>query len=395
MFNSDMEQVQLRQRLPELAIISIFLLAVTTPLLGWLLGKDLFYSEAEKRELISFPEIGQYQSITGFSRAFDDYYQDHFGMREWFIHRYQREVDKRFGATGFADVVEGGDGWFFYAGDGLLEDLRGELHFSDKQRQLFWNRMEEREEWLGARGVAYIFLVAPDKQSIYPEYLPLSLRQTMGESRLDQLLAAKPQGKSQTLLDIRSRLQREKGEHVLYDRSDTHWNLRGSSYAYRAIVERTQTLFPAFISRPDFHFAPRLSYLPGGDLAQMIGRSKEIAEGRPVLMTTAFSGVEKPLPEEIADLVTLPALQAQYSENQRGQLRVLVLHDSFFNQLRPFVSETYASVLYLWKYADRKTLGFFTEKRMTDLIEIYEPDLVIEETVERRLPRFLFPYVEE
>ncbi len=68
---------------------------------------------------------------------------------------------------------------------------------------------------------------------------------------------------------------------------------------------------------------------------------------------------------------------------------MLVLHDSFFNQLKPFVSESFGEVLYVWQYYDATTLVFFNKDKLSALLDIYQPDFVIEETVERYLGRFL------
>ena len=376
-----MDSALIRYRLPQVAIVVIFLLALSLPLLLWLVQKDILYSEAEKRELLPLSGLTSQQSITGFTHGFDQYYQDHFGLREWFIHRYQRELSKRFGTTGVQDVVEGLENWLFFSSDHLLEDLEGKHHFSQKNEQLFWQKLQQNETWYRERGAAYIFLITPDKQSIYSEYLPRILQQTKKESRLDHLLAGKPPEERKVVLDIRARLLEGKSEGRLYDMTDTHWNHRGAYFAHQAIVERSRALFPDFQVRADFHFHRGLHYLPGGDLATMIGRSKSMPEGRPLLETTAFTAVEQPLPGQLADLLVQPSLQPQYSLNKNGQLRVLVLHDSFFNQLRPFVSESYAEVLYIWEQYDTK--------KLTELMELYQPDLVIEEIVERHLPRFL------
>ncbi|MCF8057284.1 MAG: hypothetical protein K9K37_11690 [Desulfocapsa sp.] len=378
-----MDSALIRHRLPQVAIILVFLFALSLPLLIWLFQKDLVYSEAEKRELLPLSRLTMQQSITGFTHTFDQYYQDHFGLREWFIHRYHREARKRFGATGVVDVVEGLDNWLFFSSDNLLEDIEGKHHFSQKDEQLFWQKLEQKEAWYGKMGAAYIFMVTPNKQSIYSEYLPKVLQQAKKETRLDHLLAGKPAEERKVLLDIRPRLLEGKGEGRLYDMADTHWNQKGAYLAHQAIVERTRALFPDFQGRSDFHFVKGLHYLPGGDLATMIGRSKSMPEGRPVLDTTDFTAVEKPLPRQLADLLALPALQPQYSQNKKGQLRVLVLHDSFFEQLQPFVSESFGEVLYLWKYYDTEHLK--------ELMALYQPDLVIEEIVERHLPRFLYP----
>lgn len=378
-----------RNRLVDSAIILIFLVALSAPLLTWLAGKDIFYSEVEKRELQPFPSITRQDSITGFSRAFDDYFQDHFGLREWLIHRYQREVRKRFGISGVPVVVEGRDGWYYFSGERSIDDLKGDVRFSKEDEQLFWRKLSQKEEWFKKRGAAYIFLVAPNKQSIYPEYLPLHYLQGKKASRLDQLLAARPQKAGQTFLDIRSRLSQGKSMMRLYDKSDTHWNYQGAYLAYQAIMERTQSLFPDFQVPDSFQFAPMWGEYIGGDLALMMGRRKSIVEKRPILERRDFISVRKELGPQLTNLLTLRQLKPFYSEKQSGKLRVLVLHDSFFNHLKPFMGESFGEVLYIWQYYDKATLEFFSSNNLAALMEIYQPDLVIEETLERYLPRFL------
>ena len=76
-----------RNRLTDLALMLVFLAALFVPLLSFLLQKNVQYSEVEKRELQTFPVLADQHSITGFTRSFDAYFQDHFGLREWFIHR--------------------------------------------------------------------------------------------------------------------------------------------------------------------------------------------------------------------------------------------------------------------------------------------------------------------
>ncbi len=390
-----MNQYPTRNRLVDSAIILVFLVALLAPLLIWLVQKDVFYSEVEKRELQSFPSISRQDSITEFSRAFDDYFQDHFGLREWLIHRYHREVRKRFGMSGVPYVVEGRDGWFYFSGERVLDDLKGRLRFSEEDAQLFWQKLAQKEAWFKKRGAAYIFWVAPNKQSIYPEYLPLHYQQLKKESRLDQLLAARPKKSGQAFLDVRSYLSQEKSKMRLYDKSDTHWNYQGAYLAYQALMERTESLFPDFQARDSFHFAPMWENHVGGDLALMIGRRKSIAEKRPTVETNDFTSVEKELGAQLTDLLTLEQLEPFYSEKKTGSLRVLVLHDSFFNHLKPFMGESFAEVLYVWQYYDMATLEFLSSKNLAALMDIFQPDLVIEETVERFLPRFLLTNVHD
>ncbi len=384
-----MEPNPSRNRPVELAIIVIFMLALVSPLLLWTFQKDVSYSEAEKRELQTFPLLRDQKSITGFSRAFDGYFQDHFGLREWLIHRYHRELKKHFGVSGVPLVLEGWDDWLFFSGDRVLDDLKGHLRFSEEQGQRFWQLLADKEAWLKKRGIAYIFMVAPNKQSIYPEYLPLHYQQLKKSSRLDRLLAARPVGSNATLVDVRTPLKEKKATTRLYDKSDTHWNYQGAVVAYQGLMERTRMLFPDFQPPEAFRFREGWRNGKGGDLSLMIGRYQTTREDRPVVDIRNFTTVKKPLSPELAELLTLRQLKPLYTENRKGQLRVLVLHDSFFNTIRPFTSETFRQGLYVWQYYDTSTLEFFNQDHLTRLLDIYQPDLVIEETVERFLPRFL------
>ena len=384
-----MQKNPTRNRPIELAIILIFTIALFAPLLTWTLQKDVLYSEAEKRELQPFPAITHQQSITGFTREFDSYFQDHFGLREWLIHRYHREIKKRFGISGVPLVVEGSDGWLFFSGDRILDDLKGNLHFSEEEKQRFRHLLAEKKAWLKKRGAAYIFMVGPNRQNISPEYLPLHYQQLKEASRLDQLLAGGPDDIGESLLDVRPFLRRKKSETRLYDKSDTHWNYQGAFLAYQALMERTRTLFPDFQPRERFHFIPDWQTGKGGDLALMSGNSQATVEQRPMVDTRDFTTVEKALAKELTSLLYPPQLKPFYSEKKTGQLRVLVLHDSFFNTISPFSCESFREALYVWQYYDATTLEFFNRENLTALLDIYQPDLVIEETVERFLPRFL------
>ena len=140
-----MNQFFTQNKLVDPLIIGIFLLALFTPLVTWVAQKDVKFSEVEKRPLQPFPVIGEQKSITGFTRAFDSYFKDHFGFRNWLIHRYQREINKRFDMSGVAYVVVGLDNWLFLNSRGMAEDLQGRLRFSRKEEQKIWHILEKKK----------------------------------------------------------------------------------------------------------------------------------------------------------------------------------------------------------------------------------------------------------
>ncbi len=384
-----MNQTPTSPKLVDSLIISIFLIALVAPLLIWALEKDVFFSDTEKRKLQHFPEINVQQSITEFTHSFDSYFQDHFGLREWLISRYQHEASKRFGVSGVPNVIEGSEGWLFLSFGDTVKDLKGKLQFSKAETESFWNLLIEKEDRLKDQGIAYIFLIAPNKQSIYPEYLPDFYQSPSKKaSRLDQLLAVKPPHGGESLLDIRHRIIQKKSRTRLYDKSDTHWNIQGAYLAHIALLGRVQELFPDVRLQNSIESPPLWKDAPGGDLAVMIGKEDTIIEQKPVLNTTNFSAFYPPMSHAVTELLQSPQLGILYSAKEKRPLNVLVLHDSFFEILKPTISESFGRVLYVTRYKNDATMDFFDESKLQDLITLYKPDLIIEELVERNLTRF-------
>lgn len=377
-----------QNRLTNLLIIALFLAAILTPFSIWVVQKDVSFSEVEKRKLNNFPEL-QKQSIPEFTHAFDSYFQDHFGLREWLINRYHREASKRFGVSGVPDVVEGREGWLYLSHNSMLDDLKGRLGFSDPEKKAFWNYLLTKEAWFDERNIAYIFLVAPNKQSIYPEYLPSYFLSSPKPSRLDELLSTRPVHGGTSLLDVRSALRLEKLNSRLYNKSDSHWNAQGAYLAYLAIMKRTQLLFPEVQAQEEFHFLQKWENTPGGDLAEMTGKKNATVEQRPVVNTEKFTSALKNIGEPLTDFFILSQLQVYQTTKTNRSLKVLVLHDSFFGILSPFISESYGDVLFANRYQNDATSTFLTESKLKELVTMFKPDLVIEELVERNLPNFI------
>lgn len=384
-----MNQDPTPQRSVDFLIIALFLGALLIPLVLWLTQKDVSFSDVEKRALQPFPGMHDHRSITAFTHAFDSYFQDHFGLREWLIHRYQREARKRFGISGVADVVKGNDNWLYLSSGCILDDLKGKIEFSETEKELFWNHLIEKENWLRESGIAYIFLVAPNKQTIYPEFLPDHYQFPREASRLDRLLAAKPDHGGESLLDVRSSLQLEKARTQLYFKSDTHWNAHGGFIAYREILKRSQFVFPEIQVPNTIRFKTQRADMSDGDLAVMMGEKDSTKEQIPVLDTGAFTATPRRPGREITDIIPSPLLQTSCTGREDGRLRVLVLHDSFFNILKPYISESYGEVLYVTRYRNGATMQLFTHRTLKELVTLYKPDIVIEELVERNLQRFL------
>ena len=134
--------------------------------------------------------------------------------------------------------------------------------------------MEKRRDWLAARGIKYLFVIPPDKQTVYPEFLPAWLANTVAANRatkLDQFLQYMKAGSTVEILDLRAPLIEAKKIAPTYLQNDTHWNLFGGFVASQEVIKVLSQFFPNLppLRLEDFNWtnAPAI----GGDLGNMIG----------------------------------------------------------------------------------------------------------------------------
>ena len=138
-------------------------------------------------------------------------------------------------------VLIGRTGWLFYTddgdGSGKNADFRGALRFTDSELRATGRNLLAMRDTFAACGVRGLVVVAPNKQSIYGEYLNNSGIRPI--TRLDDLLSRLNAPARVMILDLRVPLRAAKAadpSRLLYFKTDSHWNDLGAFYAYRAII---------------------------------------------------------------------------------------------------------------------------------------------------------------
>lgn len=254
-----------------LAVV-LFLAALWTPLLGMFFGKGAFRSSDENRELTPWPKPGI--GATGwfdFGSAWTKYFHDHFGFRGTLITAQALLKVKVLGVSSSPDVAIGKQGWLFYTAENSLENHRGVLPFAPGELEKWVQLFQRRGDWLRRRGISMYVAIVPDKQTIYPEFLPSWMGNVRGPTRLDAFGPAMRHASSVPLLHLRPMLLDAKVRHSqVYHRTDTHWNAPGIYAAYVAILREIAK------KSPDLQPFPFSGNLPGsastpGDLVKMLG----------------------------------------------------------------------------------------------------------------------------
>jgi hypothetical protein len=352
--------------------MNIVLIIVFAGLL-WLPTLDVFFqfdhtpAFNEKRVLAPFPdfELGP-GCLKKFIRGFESYFNDHFGFRNQLIFWHVKWTHDIFRNSTVPKVLIGKDGWLFWAGDQMAENYRGIDRFTPQELRDWQTLLERRRDWLARYGIKYIFVVAPDKQSIYPEYLPDWLTKVRPESKLDQFFAYMRANSTVDVLDLRPVLRDAKKIAPTYFRNDAHWNLFGGFIATEEIIQvisrRQPELKPLSIDSFEIESTTRT----GGDLAMFLGL-KEMTDDKAILVKPKSDLPVLEMSEQLEER------QGKFfTKNPNAHGNAMIFRDSFAYFLEPFLGYHFAKVSYIWRYELNPVW-----------IEADNPVVVISEMVER------------
>lgn len=357
-------------------LVAAFVGVISLPLAANLAGRDGADRGAENRELASFPHVdGSWASVAAFGPGLSDWFDDHFGFRSTLVRWYGESRLFVLGVSPSAAVVKGEDGWFFYGDDTSVEDY-AEVDPMTPGALANWREAVLRARgWLGARGIAYVFTVAPDKHVVYAEEMPATIVRVGDLSRTDQLLTALQD--TGLAVDVRPALFDAKARERIYQQTDTHWNDRGALVAYQQIITAVRARVPGTPpawTRDDFESVER--NVEGLDLAGMMGLKRVLRE---INLTLA---PRRPRRARVVE----PAGAAPTDEEGRivteiddkSLPRAVIFRDSFVSRLVPFLSEHFSRAVYLWQ-----------NDFDADAVTKEHPDVVIQEIVGRHLYSFI------
>lgn len=360
-----------------IALVVLFAAAIALPGLCTLFGLAPASALQEKRRLAPFPAFRLSRGVLlAFPQAFEAYFNDHFTFRDQLVWGYNYAKARGLSVSPCPDVVIGKEGWL-YIREGLRDGSHAVRPFTPEELARWTAVLEERRQWLADRGVRFLVVVAPDKHTIYPEYLPDAVKPLPRESRLDQLMAYAPAHSGLAIIDLREPVLRAKSAERVYHKTDTHWNERGALAGEVRIAEALAAWFPHI--QPLSRSSHSLTTLKteGGDLAIMLGLPGAYQEERLSLLPRVArlahpASIDTPPPAR-PDLPEY-AMPRAFEGDQDFLPKAVLYHDSFGTALNPFLCEHF-----------RRVVTVRQDSFDPVLIEREHPDVVLYEFVERKL----------
>lgn len=373
--------------LAEKFTVVLFFIIITIPSLFLFSIPTSNISKSENRVLNSFPSIKT--DLLNFPKHFNDWFNDHFAWRESMINLNGTFHFLTFGKAVELNehvVIEGNEkGWLFYRGGNVLnEGYLNKIPFTDLEVAYITERINEKSEWLKKRNADFYLMVVPNKETIYPEYLPAGYNPENNPNRTDQILEALAKNYPNVkFLDSRKILKKSKKVGLLYFPADTHWNMRGAIYAYHELIDLIAKDYPDFYSmNPDSLVYTKTLNPKGCDLDKMLnGHITMLREDYIPKLGVEYQTkiVTSPLsyPED-----TLCKNTSLLKVNTVGgkKRKTILFRDSFSNTFIDFLAQQ-----------SDTTIVFWTHKFMPQAVEKEKPNIVIHEILER----FFIEYLEQ
>lgn len=353
-----------KKNLTNIIYILIFLAISIVPLIAFSDKQAAIGNETKAAK----PKLSDGTELTA---NVDTYFAQNFGFRNRLVYIQNVLKQNVFRTSGQSEVIVGEDGWLFYSR--ALDDFLGTSAADETEVERMGAVVLMMQNYVESRGGEFIFLPAPNKMSVYGEYMPYYYIEDGGQGNYERLYSELVNAGVNTV-QLKNTLSLKKADGVqLYHKLDSHWNNYGAAVAYEAVADKLSEVYG-----DEFKGYTRYSTMPysvknnfSGDLQSMLlpgsdrkDEQLEFDAAENFEYTNRFRGVD--------DLVITTS-----NESKAVDKSVTLFRDSFGNAL-------------YWFFANDYTL--LTAKREIPY-NIYqaaeESELVAVELVERNLRNLL------
>ena len=241
----------------KIAFLLVAAAILVIPLVGMSWARtDVTY---ESRELAEMPEVknGDGSLNIGFLADAGAYFEDRFAYRNEIV-TANSGLRALFATSSTDQVVIGKDGWLYYGG--TLPDYLGQSAMTDRALNNVAHNVGLIERYVESHGARFLFTIAPNKNTLYPEHMPyyyLASSSASNATRLKERLGREGIEYLDLFEVFNSFDADDRAEETWYLKRDTHWNNAGALIAASAIVNALGRDFhgPAFADgakREDF-----------------------------------------------------------------------------------------------------------------------------------------------
>ena len=361
----------------DVIFIAIFMTMLFVPLLRLNRTPDLV-STQENRAMTKWPGLGFNKEI---NEWYGHYFEDRIGFREDAVRAYTKLIYGVFGE--FSEVLHmfGKEGYVFPADEGYVQAYQ-RLRTDERLIGDFATYLKNTKEYLDGKGIPFVFLAGLDKKTVYPEYMPDSIRvNEENESIMESLARHLEQANVPYVIPIREYQEAKKTQQIYNKMYDcAHWNDLGKLIAVRLVDVklREQGLEVPVIEEGDYS----LVYETRNQLEFV---EVPIEEQVPVYQLKA----QQELWDDLYLTTNLHRIEGTSAHfygnvNAKTKKKLLVFHDSFLQDSKEYYCARYSQVVFVSRQ-NYENLQYY--------VNLIQPDAVIFENAERAFVDDLYAYI--
>jgi hypothetical protein len=285
------------------------------------------------------------------------YISERYGLKEQFITTYSWMSQTFFRKSPYPEVILGKDQFLFLGNNEALNSYQHANPLSDQQLNQWLSSITQIRTYFQSIGIEYHLIIAPNKHSIYGDYLPDWIKVSSGNlSTADKLLTLAAQ-QDQEIIDLRDTLREEriKGKSHVFYKTDTHWNEYGAFFGTQEIIRKLHLKLSEQPSITPF------TAKKAGDLARMIGQQKTLIETGLSFsdygnLTCNYSNGQKYERNQTDPIFPSPTF-VNCKRNEpldsvtNAAPRAVIFIDSFGVSLLPSLANQFSHSLFMWQYS--------------------------------------------
>ena len=352
-----------------------FALLILPSVVWWFISPNLPFENMDNRQLKKMPVLNSI-TMKQFPAGFDEYYADNLPFRAYGITLYSHILYRLTGNVESAKILFAKNDWIFYKSeqDGdPISDYKRINQFTPEQLRKIAKNLMDLQKYCKKRNCDFVFLIGPNKENIYTEYMPDNIIRTNYTSRTKQLINYLKANTDIKIIDPTSELIKAKKDNFVYYKNDTHWNNLGGYIGSKLLLEKFGLKLPEISQlQKEYYVKTGEEGRSGYDLANMSGVKDFLQESNEIRISGYGDlGIEeKP--------AILEGGIRMYCQNAPKKEKIMMIRDSFAGYMIPIVSNYYQDSVYVIYYCFKK-----------EMVDIEKPKIFVFEVVERYFPTIM------
>ena len=360
----------MKSKKSDFIIIIIFLLFIYGIVAGNLITKDRMFSEMENRMLAKMPDISMKEVLSGkFMEQYETYITDQFVARDTFI--YIKSAGERI-------IGKKENHGVYYGEDGYLAEQM--LPFDKTQLS---KNITSVKKFLEVTGANVSFALIPGSLEINRDKMPAVIPDVK-QNEVIRNIYQELEGLNVTCVDVCKTLLEHKEEELFY-RTDHHWTSRGAYYGYQSLFNsKKEEIIPISeyeeVVQSDCFYGTLFSktgafWLAPDTISTYVaenGIEVERVDGNGVIKGELYD--ESWLEKKDKYSMFLGGNQplAIIRTKQEELPKLLVIRDSYFDSMAPFLTAHYSEIHVVdFRYNRANVEEYMKENEIEEVLIVY------------------------